>query len=99
MLLAALLSLAAVPACTKSGDADSKGAKDDVKIASITIDDADKLLAAKQATAVDCNGAPTRKRMGTIPGAILVTDDEAFAASELPADKQSKLVFYCGGPG
>jgi len=37
--------------------------------------------------------------MGVVPGAILVTDDESFAATELPPDKTTKLVFYCADPG
>jgi hypothetical protein len=37
--------------------------------------------------------------MGVVPGAILVTDDESYAATELPADKTTKLVFYCSNPG
>jgi hypothetical protein len=59
----------------------------------------DKALAAKEATPVDCNGDRTRKKLGVIPGAILVSDEESFAASELPADKNTKLVFYCADTG
>ncbi len=70
-----------------------------MKIPQITVDQLDKDLAAKAATPVDCNGDTTRKHEGTIPGAILVADEEKYAASELPADKSAKLVFYCGGPG
>ncbi len=97
MLLAVVLALSTVGGCSKS-DGGNPTAKD-VKIPEITVDQLDKDLAAKAATPVDCNGANTRKRMGTIPGAILVTDEEGFTASELPADKAAKLVFYCGGPG
>ncbi|MGE5184905.1 MAG: rhodanese-like domain-containing protein, partial [Acidobacteriota bacterium] len=65
----------------------------------ITVDQLDKDLAAKAATPVDCNGDATRKHMGTIPGAILVSDEDKYDASALPTDKAAKLVFYCGGPG
>ncbi len=97
ILLAAALSFGALGGCSKS-EAD-KGAAADVKIPSATVDDLDHWLAAKEAQAVDCNGDNTRKRAGVIPGAILVSDEEKFTASELPGDKQTKLVFYCGGPG
>ena len=36
--------------------------------------------------------------MGVVPGAILVSPD-SFAATDLPADKSAKLVFYCADPG
>jgi hypothetical protein len=37
--------------------------------------------------------------MGVVPGAILISDVDNFATSELPADKTAKLVFYCADPG
>ena len=33
--------------------------------------------------------------MGVVPGAVLLTDSESFALTELPADKSKPLVFYC----
>ncbi len=99
MLFALALSLGALGGCSKGGAGGGSAAKDDVQIPNITVDDADKLLTAKQAIAVDCNGDNTRKKMGVIPGAIRVDDEETYAASALPADKNAKLVFYCGGPG
>ena len=30
-----------------------------------------------------------------VPGAVLLTDSESFALTELPADKAKELVFYC----
>jgi len=53
-----------------------------------------KLVKAKEATFVDVNGAETRQKMGIIPGAILLTSTD-FGPAELPAAKDSKLVFYC----
>jgi hypothetical protein len=97
ILLATALSLSAMAGCSKS-EAD-KSAKADVKIPDATVADLDQWLTAKSAQAVDCNSDNTRKRAGIIPGAILVTDEESYAATQLPADKQAKLVFYCGGPG
>ena len=69
------------------------------KLAAMTLDEVERALAANQVTAVDCNGDATRKKLGVVPGAILITDDESYAASELPADKATKLVFYCADPG
>ena len=64
----------------------------------ISLDDTEKGIAANEITAVDCNGDGTRKKLGVVPGAILISDEEAYAPSELPADKARKLVFYCTGP-
>jgi rhodanese-related sulfurtransferase len=33
--------------------------------------------------------------MGTLPGAVLLTDSDTFTISELPTDKTKTLVFYC----
>ncbi len=44
----------------------------------------------------DANGWALRSRAGVIPGAHLLTSDDKYdAAKELPADKSTKLVFYC----
>jgi rhodanese-related sulfurtransferase len=64
-------------------------------IAEVGVDELAALVASGQCRAVDANGETTRKRMGVIPGATLLTDYEAYALSELPADHASKLVFYC----
>ncbi len=50
---------------------------------------------AKQATPVDANGKNTRASEGVIPGAVLLTSSSEYSLAELPADKNSKLVFYC----
>ena len=49
----------------------------------------------KKAVPVDANGKETRTSQGVIPGAVLLTSSSQYAVSELPADKSSKLVFYC----
>lgn len=100
LLFAAALACAA--GCTKS-DAKQEPAQTadpaEAKVPAMTVDEVDRAITSKEAQAVDCNGTGTRKRMGVVPGAILVSDDETFAASELPADKTTKLVFYCMNPG
>lgn len=87
-------------ACKKEVGSDTKNTVVDQKsgeggIAELGVDELDRQLAAGAAQAVDANGDLTRKRMGTIPGAVLLSDYEAFSLSELPADKAKPLVFYC----
>lgn len=44
----------------------------------------------------DANGWGLRSTAGIIPGAHLLTSDDKYdVATELPADKNAKLVFYC----
>lgn len=64
-------------------------------IAEVTVDTVDQLLAKQECQAVDANGDATRKKLGTLPGAVLLSDSETFLTSELPADKSRPLVFYC----
>jgi rhodanese-related sulfurtransferase len=64
-------------------------------IATITVDELEARLARGDCRPVDANGAPTRQRLGVIPGAVLLSDYETFLPSELPADKSKGLVFYC----
>lgn len=47
------------------------------------------------ARAVDVNGKKLRTDVGFIPGAVLLSDYETFASTELPPDKTQPLVFYC----
>jgi hypothetical protein len=105
ILFMAALSVAAIAGCTKS-DADhgatadqaaksDKPAKPEEKLQAMTVDEVDQGLTAKTLVAVDCNGDRTRKQEGVLPGAVLVSDEESFAANELPPDKTTRLVFYC----
>lgn len=44
----------------------------------------------------DANGTNTRRKEGIIPGAKLLSSSSQYnVAKELPADKSTKLVFYC----
>jgi hypothetical protein len=102
VLFGVALALVAATGCSKSED--HKATSETTKPAeetfqTMTVDQVDAEIASKQVTPVDCNGEALRKRMGVVPGAILVTDEEAYAPSELPADKTTKLVFYCSNPG
>jgi hypothetical protein len=93
----AALSFAALAGCTKDKEAAAENEQD--KLVRMTVDEVDAALQAKKAIAVDCNGDHTRKKMGVLPGAIIVSDEDSFAASEMPADKATKLVFYCANSG
>jgi hypothetical protein len=101
VLFGVALALAAVSGCSKSEDHKAPAATTPAEetFQTMTVDQVDAEIASKQVTPVDCNGEALRKRMGVVPGAILVTDEEAYAPSELPADKTTKLVFYCSNPG
>ena len=44
---------------------------------------------------LDANSDKTREKMGSIKGAIKLTSPSSYSASELPAEKNSMLVFYC----
>ncbi|MEZ4404509.1 MAG: rhodanese-like domain-containing protein [Kofleriaceae bacterium] len=93
-----VLFCAALAASTLSVAACSKdAAKPATKpaVAEVTVEQLAKDLAAKAAHPVDANGTKTRTDVGYIPGAVLLTDYETYAASELPADKAEPLVFYC----
>ena len=94
-LFSVVLGLAAVSGCSKD-KATSESAEE--QFPEMTLDAVEKGLAANELSAIDCNGESTRKKHGVLPGAILVADEETYPASDLPADKTRKLVFYCSGP-
>jgi len=96
LLFCAIIGMAAASGCSKDKPASEQTADD---LATISLDDVEKGIAANELTAVDCNGDNLRKKHGVLPGAVLISDDEDYLASELPADKARKLVFYCSGPG
>jgi len=95
LIFSAVLGLAALSACSKDKAASTEGTE---HLPTMTVDEVDKGLAANELTAIDCNGDSTRKKHGILPGAVLITDEEEYPASELPADKTRKLVFYCSSP-
>ncbi|MBA3460843.1 MAG: hypothetical protein H0T46_12820 [Deltaproteobacteria bacterium] len=96
-----LLFSVAIALAAPSLGCESKDSKSKVEhnLPEMSVDEVAAGLEAKTLTAVDCNSEKTRKKAGTLPGAILIEDEETFTASALPADKNTKLVFYCGGPG
>ena len=92
ILLAAVLAIGAGAGCSKSEPAKSA---EKAKLPTITVDEVDQKLASGECVPVDANGSETRKKMGVVPGAVLLTDSESFQLAELPADKSKTLVFYC----
>ena len=87
----ALAGAACAPARDDAG-ADRRADLRAPEIAQVTVDELDRMLASHQCVAVDANGDATRRRMGVIPGAVLLTDD---AIDKLPRDRSQSLVFYC----
>jgi rhodanese-related sulfurtransferase len=85
------LALGAGAGCSKAGDGSVEPAP--AAIATVSVDELDQMLATSNGQAVDANGDATRKKMGVIPGAVLLTSMDAL--DKLPADKSRNLVFYC----
>jgi rhodanese-related sulfurtransferase len=78
-------------ACSKPRD-DARDQAAQPQIAAVSVDELDRMLAGNDCVAVDANGDTTRRRMGVIPGAVLLADD---SLARLPPDKSKRLVFYC----
>ena len=95
ILFVSLVGLAAI-GCSKSESKKSEATPlVEENLPEVTVDEVDTALAKSDWQAVDANGEGTRKKMGVLPGAVLLSDSETFTTSELPADKAKNLVFYC----
>ena len=92
LVVSAVLALAAIGGCSKDKTASSESAD---QFLTMTLDEVEKGIAANEVTAIDCNGERTRKKLGILPGAVVISDEETYPVSELPADKARRLVFYC----
>ncbi len=81
--------------CAKKCDGDSKKAKEEkatsFEFTSITLEQLNTMLAAGSATIFDARGQESYEK-GHIDGSVL------FAGATLPEDKNTPMVFYCGGP-
>ena len=100
----ALLIVAAIVAAASSAFAFNIGKllnnepKQPDKFAIIRVQGLASLMANPNAhvNIYDANGWGLRSSAGVIPGAHLLTSDDKYdVATELPADKSAKLVFYC----
>jgi rhodanese-related sulfurtransferase len=96
LMLTILIACAALPACSH-GSSDASATPPDpdkpIKLTAVTVDELARLLADQAARPVDANSDDTRRRMGIIPGAVLLRDADLL--DKLPADKAAGLVFYC----
>jgi hypothetical protein len=71
-------------------------ADDNIKLIDVADLAALKADANSHVVILDANVVPTRERYGVIPGARLLSSyDNYDVATELPAAKNAKLVFYC----
>lgn len=93
LLTLALAASLAVPAAALACEGDHMAKAAEPQKA--TVAQVAEWTKAKKAIPVDANGKQTRDTQGVIPGAVLLTSSSAYAVTELPADKNSKLVFYC----
>jgi rhodanese-related sulfurtransferase len=65
----------------------------------VTVANAASLQKEKKAILLDANSETVRQRDGFIPGAVMLTSFNKYdVAKELPAAKNSKLIFYCYNP-
>jgi rhodanese-related sulfurtransferase len=88
-----LLLLSLLAGSVVVGAACSRSAAPMAKIATVSVDELDRMLANHECQAVDANGNTTRQQLGVIPGAVLLPDFESTEG--LPADRSTSLVFYC----
>jgi rhodanese-related sulfurtransferase len=89
--VAAAIAVLAVPAVALACEG-----HEDKHLTRVTLEQAKELHQAKKAVFVDANGAETRKKMGVIPNATLLSSvGEYVPAKELPSTKDQQLVFYC----
>src|SRR5689334_19115365 len=95
----ALLLALTLGACHQAAkeSKDTKGSSAEFNAKEVSVADVATFIKNKTATVVDANGTDTRQEQGVVPGAILLTSFNEYALSELPAAKDTKLVFYCGG--
>ncbi len=61
----------------------------------VAIAEAKAQLDQGAATALDANEESFRAKHGWLPNAVLLSSYDEYALSELPADKDRPLIFYC----
>jgi len=64
-------------------------------VSDMSVAEAATQFKAGQATPVDANTDEYRDAVGWVPGAVRLTDYNAYPLTELPQDKSRPLVFYC----
>lgn len=93
--LAAATLIAGAFACARS--ASQASARPVAPVKDMTIAQLTELQKAGAATVCDANTEEFREANGVIPGAVLLTSSSKYDFSQLPSDKDRKLVFYCTG--
>ena len=77
--------------CEKQAEGDAHAA-----FADVGVDELEKLAGEGKCVAVDANNDDIRAQYGVVPGALMLSSYDEYALDELPADKRTSLVFYCG---
>lgn len=69
----------------------------DEQIAEVSVANVQEMLNAKPAkiAVLDANNEQARADAGMVPGAIKLSSYSQYDLAELPADKNTTLVFYC----
>jgi rhodanese-related sulfurtransferase len=95
-LFSLALALSFVPAAALACDGHDKETASTAPYGEVGLDEVARLVQTKSATIVDANKAE-RYAAGHIPGAIHTRADDngKLTGAALPADKATKLVFYC----
>jgi rhodanese-related sulfurtransferase len=99
LTLLSCLALVGLVGCSKDAPGNAAEAADPhAAFTDLSVDDVSRMVADKKCVAVDANSSDTRQKQGVVPGAVLLSSyDKYDVAKELPAAKDTKLVFYCGG--
>lgn len=88
LVLVGLFSIALASACSE---------EEGPPIPELSVAQVATMLEAGEAVAVDANGESTRRERGVVPGARLLSSSGSYdPEAELPSDKATTLVFYCG---
>lgn len=94
-LTVAIAAIAAIAACTTQESHTAVNPQDGVEVSIVDVGQLSAMLKTNDCTAIDANDEQTRKQYGVIPGAVKLTSYNEYSSTELPADKNANLVFYC----
>jgi len=89
IVMSLAVAAALVPAAALACDGEMNAA---ASIKKLTVAEVAK---DKKAKVFDANSNDFRTKNGTVPGAVLLTSSSQYALTELPAQKDASLVFYC----
>lgn len=96
LLAAAALALTALPAAALACDCAGEEQASRAPWQPVTVDALSTRIDKKAVTVYDANREEFRAKNGIIPGARLLSSSSGYdVAKELPAQKDTALVFYC----